>query len=59
MTYRRIKGIAQKRLARTLGVDPGAVARWEQGKSRPPRELPERIEVLLASHPAESLLVTP
>ena len=32
---RRILGISQKKLAKTLCVDPTTLARWEKGQSKP------------------------
>ena len=47
-TYRRIHGLAQKRLATLLGVDPSTLARWERGHSQPRQDLLERVEAVLA-----------
>ncbi len=33
--YRRLAGMAQKELARKLGVDPSILAKWEKGESEP------------------------
>ncbi len=33
--FRRHLGMSQKRLARTLGIDPGTLARWEDGSITP------------------------
>jgi DNA-binding XRE family transcriptional regulator len=35
VNYRRLLGITQKELAKSLGVDPGTLGRWERGKGYP------------------------
>ncbi len=35
VSYRKCLGLSQKRLARALGIDPGTLARWEDGSSTP------------------------
>jgi transcriptional regulator with XRE-family HTH domain len=40
-------GMTQKELARTLGVDPTTVGRWERGTGKPSKGLEERIEGFL------------
>ena len=47
-TFRRLRGLTQKTLARRLGVDPTTLARWESEKSRPSGKLMGRIRLLLA-----------
>ena len=41
--YRPINGLSQKRMARTLGIDPRTLARWEKGKATPSKKLEERL----------------
>jgi transcriptional regulator with XRE-family HTH domain len=43
VNYRRLSSITQKELARTLGVDPSTLARWERNENHPQRKLWERI----------------
>jgi DNA-binding transcriptional regulator YiaG len=33
--YRRLAGVTQKELARTLGIDPTTLAKWERGEREP------------------------
>lgn len=47
-TFRRLRGLTQKTLAKRLGVDPTTLARWESEKSRPSGNLMGRIRLLLA-----------
>ena len=37
--YRRLSGITQKELAKSLGIDPGTLSRWERNKGRPLKKL--------------------
>jgi transcriptional regulator with XRE-family HTH domain len=39
VAFRRLRRLAQKELARRLGVDPRTVASWESGEHRPSRHL--------------------
>ena len=34
-SYRKLKGLTQRQLARELGVDPTTVMKWEVGTSQP------------------------
>lgn len=45
-TYRKARGLSQKKLAKRLNVDPGTLARWESGRSRPMKDQLDRIEAL-------------
>ena len=49
VAYRGHHGLSLKDLARILGVDPGALRRWERNECRPPRRIFERISSLLKS----------
>jgi len=44
VNYRCLFGITQKELAKSLGVDPSTLGRWERNKSTPRKELFERLE---------------
>ena len=48
---RRWLGLSRKRLAKKLGVDEGALARWEKGVSRPTGSQFEIVEHFLNLHP--------
>ena len=37
-------GMTQKEMARTLGIDPTTLGRWERGAGKPSRSLRERLE---------------
>ena len=45
--HRTSRGITQKDLARTLGVDPGTLARWEREERVPTGEYRRRAESIL------------
>ena len=47
--HRRATGLSQKKLAKTLRVDPSTLARWERGERHPRKHYLRRIEALLAS----------
>ena len=47
--YRWLKGMTQKELACQLGVDPGTLARWEQGKQIPSETYRERLISFIVS----------
>ena len=44
VAYRRLRGMSQRALARTLNVDPGTLGRWERDESSPTGELKTRLE---------------
>ncbi len=48
---RRALGLSRKRLAKKLGVDEGALARWEKRVSRPTGSQFEIVEQFLSPHP--------
>ncbi len=48
---RRALGLSRKRLAKKLGVDEGALARWEKGVSRTAESQFEIVEQFLSPHP--------
>jgi transcriptional regulator with XRE-family HTH domain len=41
---RKARGVSQKELANILEVDPGTLARWEAGRSRPSKKHIQRLE---------------
>ncbi len=43
LTYRKLLGLSQEKLARLLGIDPSTLGRWERGERRP---LKRRLEKL-------------
>jgi transcriptional regulator with XRE-family HTH domain len=47
LAYRRERGVSQAAFARSLGIDPGTLARWERGSRRPESEFLARLEALL------------
>lgn len=49
MSIRRRLGLSQERLARQLGIDEVALARWENGRSKPSDEQVQIVEAFLAS----------
>ena len=48
-TYRMLKGLSQRQLARELGVDPTTVRKWEAGTSKPMRRMCEQVEEIIES----------
>jgi transcriptional regulator with XRE-family HTH domain len=42
--YRRLLGITQKELAKSLGIDPGTLGRWERNRGKPQRQIVERLK---------------
>ncbi len=48
LAARRLRGWSQKRLARSLGVDPTSVRRWELDRGRPEQYLGEKLVDLRA-----------
>ena len=48
VTFRRVRGVSQKAMARRLKVDPTTLARWERGERKPSRKLVKKVEALLA-----------
>ena len=49
LAYRKLLGLSQEMLARKLGVDPGTLARWEQGKNKPKGKHLEILDEFLSS----------
>jgi len=47
--YRQIHGLNQKKLAKTLNIDPTTLARWEMSKSQPSKKLLEKLNNLFKS----------
>jgi DNA-binding XRE family transcriptional regulator len=45
--YRRLLGLSQEGLARRLGIDPGTLSKWENGKSQPSEELLQKFMAFL------------
>ena len=43
LRYRRIRGKSQKEMAKSLGVDPCTLGRWERGRSKPNSKLKARL----------------
>jgi transcriptional regulator with XRE-family HTH domain len=44
LAYRRYLGLSQEKLARSLGIDPSTLGRWERDKRRPLKRLLERLK---------------
>jgi len=44
--YRRLLGLTQKELAKSLGIDPGTLGRWERNKGKPPDDLLQKLNAL-------------
>jgi DNA-binding XRE family transcriptional regulator len=47
--YRRVHGLAQKKLAKQLGVDQTTLAGWESGKHEPSKRLFEKLTEFMIS----------
>jgi transcriptional regulator with XRE-family HTH domain len=47
--FRRLLGITQKELAKTLGVDPSTLGRWEKGRGQPMKRQATKLATFLAS----------
>jgi len=39
VSYRKLLGLSQKRLAHQLGIDPSTLSKWERDKRQPPERL--------------------
>jgi transcriptional regulator with XRE-family HTH domain len=46
-SYRRLKGLSQKKFAEQLGVDFTTLAGWERGEHRPTRRMLDKIKSVL------------
>jgi DNA-binding transcriptional regulator YiaG len=46
-TARKVLGLSQRRLALSLGVDPGTLQSWEAGRHKPTERSVERVERFL------------
>jgi len=44
---RRLLGLTQKKLAKSLGIDPSTLGRWERNESQPNKKLLEKLNTLL------------
>lgn len=51
LAKRRHVGLSRKRMAKTLAIDEGTLARWEKGASRPTGKRVHMVEEFLTSHP--------
>jgi transcriptional regulator with XRE-family HTH domain len=49
VNYRRLSGITQKGLAKSLGVDPSTLGRWERDKGRPLKRHMAKLTTFLTS----------
>ena len=45
--YRLMHGLSQKKMAKSLGIDPTTLTRWEKGKGRPGNKLHKRLVEML------------
>ena len=50
--YRRIHGLSQKKLARSLGVDFTTIGHWERGKHWPQKQFLDKLISLFTSSPS-------
>ena len=44
MIVRQVSGMSQEELARSIGIDPGTLGKWERDKSRPTEKLFKRLK---------------
>jgi transcriptional regulator with XRE-family HTH domain len=47
LAYRKSLGISQEKMARSLGVDPGTLGRWERGEKKLSKKSLKKLEKLL------------
>ncbi|MEE9214079.1 MAG: helix-turn-helix transcriptional regulator [Thermodesulfobacteriota bacterium] len=47
VSYRRLLGLSQKKLAHRLGIDPSTLGRWERDKRQPPERVLKDLNTLL------------
>jgi transcriptional regulator with XRE-family HTH domain len=48
LRYRKTRGVSQKEMAKSLGIDPTTLARWEKSESEPKGKVKIRLSGLLA-----------
>lgn len=53
VTYRKLLGFTQKKLAHHLGIDPSTLGRWERSKSKPSKKLLEKLTAFFTSLPSD------
>ena len=51
ITYRRLYGLTQKKLAHILGIDPTTIGHWERGEHLPQQPLLDRLISFFTSFP--------
>jgi transcriptional regulator with XRE-family HTH domain len=51
LTYRRLHGLTQKKLAHLLGIDPTTIGHWERGEHWPQKELLNKLISFFTSFP--------
>lgn len=54
VTYRRVHGLTQKKLACLLGIDPTSIGHWERGEHWPQKQLLDKLLSLFTSLPLSS-----
>jgi len=52
-TFRKMLGMSQRKLAESLGVDPGTLQNWEAGQHEPIGKHAELIHRFLGSSPGQ------
>ena len=57
VTYRRLLGLNQKKLAHRLGIDPSTLGKWERNKRQPPESVLKDITALFTSYFSGSLYI--
>ena len=50
ITYRKLRGLSQKQLARQLGIDPGTLSKWERDKQKPSESFIKDLTEFFNSH---------
>jgi DNA-binding XRE family transcriptional regulator len=55
LTYRRLQGLTQKKLAHLLWIDPATIGHWERGEHWPQKKLLNKLISLFTSYPLSSL----
>ncbi len=51
VTYRRLRGLSQKELARCLSIDPSTLGKWEKNKRQPPERILKELTTFMEKNP--------